>query len=204
MSVMEVDDRIAMAESRERSLDELFTLLERMPVPEGYKVEIVEGTVYMTPQRDVHWEIIADLYEQLRTRYPRKRIKSDVRIDFAGHNNGFAPDLAALAEGAEKNAAGRWRPEDVEFIAEVISEGTAFNDYGKKKAAYAAAEVPVYLIADPYLRRCRVFTLPAEGDYKSELTVAFGTPVDLTGSVVDLLLETGEFPVDREKREKRD
>ncbi|ARP71607.1 hypothetical protein LK07_19680 [Streptomyces pluripotens] len=80
MTVLE--DRIAMAESDDEStLDEMFERLEKMPVPEGYKVEIVEGTVYKAPQRDTHWEIIADIYEQLRTKSPRKRVKSDVRID---------------------------------------------------------------------------------------------------------------------------
>ena len=44
------EHRIAMAESDNTStLDEMFERLETMPVPEGYKVEIVEGTVYMSP-----------------------------------------------------------------------------------------------------------------------------------------------------------
>ncbi|MCW2868835.1 MAG: hypothetical protein JWL99_155 [Streptomyces oryziradicis] len=44
---IELTDRIEMAESDELTLDDLFEMLERMPVPEGYKVEIVEGTVYV-------------------------------------------------------------------------------------------------------------------------------------------------------------
>lgn len=103
-------------------------------------VEIVEGTVYMSPQRDTHWEIIAAIYEQLRTKYPRKRVKSDVRIDY------------------------HWSYEDVEFVAEVISKGTAANDYGPKKAAYATAEVPVYVIADPCQGRCHIYTAPKGSD----------------------------------------
>ena len=57
MTVLE--DRIAMAESdNTRQLDEMFERLEKMPVPEGYKVEIVEGTIYMSPQLDAHWQTI--------------------------------------------------------------------------------------------------------------------------------------------------
>ncbi|OEU86240.1 hypothetical protein DB35_15625 [Streptomyces abyssalis] len=189
-------DRTEMAEHEVPSLDDLFERLERMPVPEGYKTEIVEGTVFMSPQRDTHWEIIAALYDQLRTRYPRNRIKSDVRFDFPGHLNGFAPDVVALAEDAEKNERGRWRHEDVECVAEVISEDTAPNDYGKKKRAYALADVPVFLIADPYAGECHLFTQPEKGEYQSELTVAFGKTLDLTGTVVGLKLETGDFPRD--------
>jgi Uma2 family endonuclease len=195
MTVLE--DRIAMAESDNTStLDEMFERLEKMPVPEGYKVEVVEGTVYMSPQRDTHWEIIADIYEQLRTKYSRKRVKSDVRIDYPGHLNGFATDVTAMAESAAKTEEGRWRYEDVEFVAEVISKSTAANDYGPKKTAYATAEVPVYVIVDPYQGRCRIYTDPKEGDYEIETKVPFGKDLDLTDTVVGLTLTTDEFPRD--------
>ncbi|MFI9152940.1 Uma2 family endonuclease [Streptomyces sp. NPDC053367] len=192
-----VEDRIEMAESDNTStLDEMFERLEQMPVPEGYKVEIVEGTVYMSPQRDTHWDIILDIVEQLRTKYPRKRVKSDVRIDYPGHLNGFATDVTVIAEGAVRTAGGLWRYEDVEFVAEVISKGTAANDYGPKKTAYALAEVPVYLIADPYQGRCHIHTQPKGDAYTVETRVAFGHEVDLTGTVVGLTLKTDEFPRD--------
>ncbi|MGW1006199.1 Uma2 family endonuclease [Streptomyces sp. NPDC002520] len=195
MTVLE--DRIAMAEcDNESTLDEMFDRLEKMPVPEGYKVEIVEGTVYMSPQRDTHWEIILDIVEQLRTKYPRKRVKSDVRIDYPGHLNGFATDVTLVKEGAAKTEKGLWRCEDVTFVAEVISKGTAANDYGPKKTAYATAEVPVYVIADPYKGTCYVYTQPKEGDYITRTTVDFGTDIDLTGTVVDLVLKTDGFPRD--------
>ncbi|MGW2821441.1 Uma2 family endonuclease [Streptomyces sp. NPDC001443] len=193
MTVLE--DRIAMAESDNTStLDEMFERLETMPVPEGYKVEIVEGTVCMSPQRDTHWEIILDIVEQLRTKYPRKRVKSDVRIDYPGNLNGFATDVTVMTEGAAKTEDGRWRYEDVEFVAEVISKGTAANDYGPKKTAYAAAEVPVYLVADPYQGRCHLFSQPKDGEYVSELTVSFGADIDLTATPVGLTLTTDDFP----------
>lgn len=76
-------------ESGELTLDTLFESLER--TPEGYKVEIVEGAIFMSPQRDTHWEIIADIYEQLRTKYPRKRVKSDVRVDYRAASTGSPP-----------------------------------------------------------------------------------------------------------------
>ncbi|WP_413758429.1 Uma2 family endonuclease [Streptomyces sp. MMBL 11-3] len=195
MTVLE--DRIEMAdESKGLTLDVLFEQLERMPVPEGYKAEIVEGAIFMSPQRDTHWEIIADLYEQLRTKYPRKRVKSDVRVDYPGHLNGFASDLTLVAEDASKADTGYWRYQDVQFVAEVISRGTGLNDYGPKKTAYAAAEVPVYLIADPYQGKCHLYTQPKDGEYISELSVAFGANIDMTNTIVDLVLKTAEFPRD--------
>ncbi|MGW3727273.1 Uma2 family endonuclease [Streptomyces sp. NPDC000851] len=192
-----LDDRIEMADnSGELTLDTMFEWLERMPIPEGYKVEIVEGNIFMSPQRDTHWEIIAAIYDQLRTKYPRQRVKSDVRIDYPGHLNGFASDVTVMAEGAEKKPKGLWRHEDVEFVAEVISKKTAANDYGPKKDAYAAAEVPVYLIVDPYTGRWHLYTQPKDGEYRGELSFDFGDEIDLTGTVVGLVLKTDEFPRD--------
>jgi Uma2 family endonuclease len=193
---IELTDRIEMAESDELTLDDLFEMLERMPVPEGYKVEIVEGTVYMSPQGKRRWDIIFDVAEQLRAGYARKRLTSDVRFDFPGHLNGFCPDLAALKAGAKADAKGKCDPRDIEFVLEVISKSTAPNDYGPKKAVYAEAEVPVYLVADRYTRRCHLYTHPKGGEYQSELTVAFGEPVDLTGTVVALTLTTEDFGLD--------
>ncbi|ALC22489.1 Uma2 family endonuclease [Streptomyces pristinaespiralis] len=185
--------RIEMAEnSDERTLDEMFRWLES--APEGFKVEIVEGAVFMSPQRDNHWEIILDIVEQLRSKYARKRVKSDVRVDYPGHLNGFASDVTVMKDGSARTADGRWRHQDVEFVAEVISKGTGHNDYGPKKAAYAAAEVPVHLVADPYQRKCHLYTAPKDGDYTTETTVAFGTDLDLTDTPVGLTLTTADFP----------
>ncbi|MFS8199393.1 Uma2 family endonuclease [Streptomyces sp. CWNU-52B] len=192
-----LDDRIEMAEKSEGlTLDVLFEHLERMPVPEGYKAEIVEGAIFMSPQRDTHWEIIADLYEQLRTKYPRKRVKSDVRVDYPGYLNGFASDVTLMAEDAAKADNGYWRCKHVQFVAEVISRSTGANDYGPKKAAYALAEVPVYLIADPYQGKCHLYTEPKDGEYFTELSVTFGSDIDMTNTILGLTLKTDEFPRD--------
>lgn len=195
MTITEAPEGIRMADtSDEPTLDMMFEWLE--PTPEGFKVEIVEGAVYMSPQRDTHWDIILDVIEQLRTKYPRKRIKSDVRIDFPGHLNGFASDVVLLREGAAQDDKGRWSYEDVEFVAEVISKSTRANDYGSKMATYAAAGVPVYLIVDPYTGEWHLHTLPKGDEYRSTLTLDFGESVDMTGTVVDLTLTTSDFPRD--------
>ncbi|MFF1647159.1 Uma2 family endonuclease [Streptomyces sp. NPDC058240] len=194
MTVVETD-RIEMADSSdERTLDMMFEWLE--PTPEGFKVEIVEGNIYMSPQRRTHWRIILDIIEQLRARYPRERLLSDVRIDFPGLLNGFASDVVALTDGATEDTNGRCRYQDIEFVAEVVSKSTAANDYGSKKATYATAGVPVYLIVDPYTGTWHLHTLPKEDEYRSVLSLDFGTPVDLTSTVVGLALETGDFPRD--------
>ncbi|MET8950732.1 Uma2 family endonuclease [Streptomyces sp. NPDC004393] len=192
-----LDDRIEMADADTKRLDEWFERLERMPVPEGFRVEIVGGNVHMTPQRDTRWLIIRRIVRALEDRFGRDvRVFSDVRIDFPGHESGFCPDVAKLSDSAKKDDEGRWRYEDVEFVVEVISEGTAANDYGPKKRAYAVAEVPLYVIADPYRGRCHIFRHPKGGDYITETTVPFGDDLDLTDTAVGLTLTTDDFPRD--------
>jgi Uma2 family endonuclease len=183
-------------ESGELTLDVMFEWLEKMPVPEGTKTEIVGGNIFMSPQRRTHWLIVFDILDQLRTRYPKQRLMSDVRIDYPGRLNGFATDVTLIAEDAKLDDKGRWRYQDVEFIAEVISADTAANDYGPKKDAYAVAGVPVYLIVDPYTGTWHLYTLPKDGKYRGELSLDFGDDIDLTDTPVGLLLRTDEFPRD--------
>ncbi|KIZ14546.1 Uma2 family endonuclease [Streptomyces natalensis] len=179
------------------ALDALFEWLERSPVPEGYKIEIVEGAVFMVPQRDIHWQTIRRIVRALEDRFGMDvLVTSDVRIDFPGELNGLCPDVAKIADGAKKNKQGRWCYQDIEFIAEVISKGTSANDYGPKRDVYATAEVPVYVIADPYIGRCRVFTHPQDGEYKSDLTLAYGKPIDLRELFPGFTITTDEFPRD--------
>ncbi|WP_327116005.1 Uma2 family endonuclease [Streptomyces sp. NBC_01341] len=110
--------------------------------------------------------------------------------------NSFACDVVALSEEASADAKGHWRYQDIEFVAEVISKDTAANDYGPKKATYATAGVPVYLIIDPYTGTWHLHTIPKDAEYRSVLSLDFGTPVDLTGTRVGLALRTDRFPRD--------
>lgn len=188
---------MADADANTQRLDDWFERLERMPVPEGFRVEVVGGNVFMTPQRNTHWQIIRAFLWALDDRFGRDvKVFSDVRIDFPGHGNGFCPDVALLKDSAKPDDTGHWRHQDVEFVAEVVSQGTAANDYGPKRTAYATAEVPVYVIADPYQGRCLIHTDPKDGDYAEPVRVDFGTDIDLTGTVVDLVVKTDAFPRD--------
>ncbi|WP_030620968.1 Uma2 family endonuclease [Streptomyces sclerotialus] len=189
-------DRTDMADIDKQYLDEVFEFLYG-GIPEGFRAEVVEGAVQMSPQRDTHSNIIKHVLLQMGARFgPDSEIMMDVRLDLPGYRNGFCPDIFKLSDDAKKDEKGRWRYQDVEFVLEVISRETARNDYGKKKDAYAAGEVPVYLIADPYTGKCHLFTRPEDGAYQSKSSSAFGEPVDLTDTVLGMTLATDRFPRD--------
>lgn len=151
----------------------------------------------MSPQRHTRWHIIRTVLRQLEARFGEDSIiECEVRLDLPGYRNGFVPDLYKLSDGAEMDAKGKWRYQDVEFVFEVISRETADNDYGKKKAAYAAGDVPVYMIADPYAGQCHIHTVPKDGEYRTNRTFDFGAPIDLTDTALGITLATGLFPRD--------
>lgn len=190
---VELTDRIDMPDSDE--LDDLFEALERMPVPEGYKAEIVEGTIHMAPHRHVHGVTIRRITNALERRFGNHTTLTwDERIDFPGCKNGFCPDVAKLRDGAAMDHRRRWRYQDVEFIAEVISRGTGANDYGEKWETYASAAVPAYLIADPYTAKCHLYTDPKGTGYETQVTIPYGQPVDLSQTPANLVLPTDDFP----------
>ncbi|MFD5652191.1 Uma2 family endonuclease [Streptomyces sp. NPDC127039] len=187
--------RTGSVDANTRRLDTWFEQLERVPLAEKFRVEVVGGNVHMTPQLATHWRIISSITHAVEDHFGRDAtIFSNVRIDFPGPENGFCPDVALLSAAAEAVDDDRWRHEDVEFVAEVITRGTAAIDYGPKRLAYAAAKVPLYLIADPYQGRCHVFTHPKDSDYTTETRVVFGEELDLTGTVLGLTLPTADFP----------
>lgn len=191
-----LDDRIEMAEIDDLSLDEMFERLGEA-FPEGFKIEIIGGAVFVSPQRRRHWKIIRMILRQLEDHFGADaEIDSDVRMDFPGGLNGLCPDLAKIFDEAEPDENDRFSPEDVELIVEIISRGTARNDYGSKKTLYARAGIPLYIIVDPYTGKCHAFGGP-EGDvYENELTAKFGDPLDLKPLGLDLTLSTDKFPRD--------
>jgi Uma2 family endonuclease len=175
-------------------LDDLFEVLEQMQIPEGFKVEIIEGVIHVSPQRDVHWEIIRRIVRAFEDAFGMNvKVKSDVPIDFPGDGNGFAPDVALLAESAKKNDKGRWEYRHVEFIAEVTSKGTGHHDYGAKKRAYASAGVGVYLIVNSFTGQCHLHTRPAGDQYRATTRFTFGELIDLKQWGINVVLRTDDF-----------
>jgi len=191
-----LDDRIEMAEIDDLSLDEMFERLEEA-FPEGFKIEIIEGAVFVSPQRRTHGQIIRKICRQLEDQFGEDaEIDVDMRIDFPGYLNGFCPDIIKVVDGAEPNDDDRFAPHDIELTVEVISRKTAHNDYGPKKALYARAGIPVYLIADPYTGKCHAFGGPDGDTYENEMTVKFGDPLNLKPLGLDFTLSTEKFPRD--------
>lgn len=177
------------------TLDEMFELIEAMNVPEDYRAEIIEGEIVLNPQRATHATIIRLLADDLaKARGRMAPILWDVRIDFPGTLNGFAPDLALAAPEAKALPNGSYRYQDIELVAEVVSQSSRRDDYGAKLEVYASAGAPVYLLADPKLGFTHVNFQPKKGAYSDVLTYAFGQVFTLPGS--GIRIDTTDWPRD--------
>ncbi|MCC3773599.1 Uma2 family endonuclease [Streptomyces sp. UNOB3_S3] len=177
-------------------LDAMFDEIENLNLPADYRVEIIEGEIVMNPQRKVHARIIQLLTMSLADTLGRNaNVLWDVRVDFPGHLNGFAPDVALVKEGAEEDDAGNHDYRDVEFVAEVVSRGSRRADYEAKLNVYAVAGVPTYLIVDPKSGLVHVHHDPREGTYIDEVVYTFGSTFTLPHPKA--AIDTSLWPRDR-------
>ncbi|MEV0279409.1 Uma2 family endonuclease [Streptomyces sp. NPDC050610] len=176
-------------------LDEMFAAIDAMNVPPGYRVEIIEGQIVLNEHRAVHSTIIRRIVRAVAdARGHDANILWDVRVDFPGALNGYAPDVALVRDGAEEDENGSHSYRDVELVAEVVSRGSRRDDYDAKLRTYALAGVPTYVIADPKTAHVSVHHAPKDGAYGEVATYAFGADVVL--SAAGITIETTDWPRD--------
>ncbi|WP_435211476.1 hypothetical protein [Streptomyces sp. bgisy034] len=77
-------------------------LIERGAVPEGYKIEVFDGRVIMTPHSPEQDWTVSDVKDAVKTAgIARERVFGDVLITFPGENDA-APDLTVIGFDAER------------------------------------------------------------------------------------------------------
>ncbi|WP_340559163.1 Uma2 family endonuclease [Streptomyces sp. GSL17-111] len=126
----------------ERLRSQLSRLEDMFP---GYKTEIVEGNIMMSPLRPFHNQPIMPLWNDLELRLPAEwAVISDVTVPINAEFE-FCPDLAVVPTPARDENRSAYGPDLVEFAAEVVSPSSVRNDYEIKNVQYARAGIPVYL-----------------------------------------------------------
>ncbi|MFI8366005.1 Uma2 family endonuclease [Streptomyces sp. NPDC085466] len=96
-------------------------------------------------------------------------------IDFPSSLWGYAPDLAIIAPGSERNKRGRFEWHSLEAVLEIISLSTRDNDFEKKLRMYAECAIPLYVIIDPSDNSCVLHSKPTRtGVYPAQEKIPFG------------------------------
>ncbi len=138
-------------------------------LPEGYRYELVDGVIQMSPTPDgSHDEAIDILQEALyiyRQGHPGAFIHLSQRstVPIPGHNSAREPDLALYREW---EAIGRkwkvWKEFTPFWVVEVISPDQEDRDYEEKPRDYWLTGVAEYWIIDRHVRRVVVMVRGAE------------------------------------------
>ncbi|MFG2842449.1 Uma2 family endonuclease [Kitasatospora sp. NPDC048296] len=164
----------------ERSADpeEVLQAFLRLDTPPGFKAELVEGDIVVTPPPDGEHETAFSL---LNRQFMRK---AEVEFDLSG-NKGlivptgrFIPDGTVSPVGHFLNANSWADPSGVLLVFEVTSTNP-IKDREQKRRGYAAAGIPCYLLVDRGKGMVTLFTEPKGDDYVARNEVPFGKPVDL-------------------------
>jgi Uma2 family endonuclease len=155
--------------------------------PRGWRVELIEGEIYVTPPANgEHEEIVSKLNRQIIRKDPDDFLftYTGIGLDVPGASKTghVVPDLVIAPEGSFDDEK-RWHDTvPVLLVAEVTSPGTAHRDREKKIRGYARAGIPVYLLIDREEGEVVVYSEPSGDDYgqapkrKLGLTVPLPAP----------------------------
>ncbi|MBB6170590.1 Uma2 family endonuclease [Nocardiopsis mwathae] len=171
---------------------------ERLDVPEGFRVEILGGSIIVSPPPvPKHYVIANEIYDQLRPALTRDRRPSTNGPGVApdvDQGDYAIPDLVVVPTARFYEDEGLVPAADVDFVMEVVSTGNPRKDILLLPEIYAEWGIPVYLLVDPRTGHITLFTEPEEGVYLRRKNFRFGDEVRLPKSLDSILLSTEEFP----------
>ena len=154
---------------------EAFLALE---TPEGFKAELIEGEIVVTPPPDGdHETAIGRIVWQIARQCPEE-------LDFAGGKGlivptgRFIPDGTFTRDGAMLGRESWSEPEGVLVVLEVTSSRPG-KDREQKRRGCAAAGIPLYLLVDRQRDQVVLHSEPRHGDYTVVATAALGDPLRL-------------------------
>ena len=170
-----------------------------LDTPEGFRAELIEGEIVVTPPPDGE-------HEKYISRIVRQVIKrSSTEMDFSGNKglrlrsgeacpkNHVVPDVTlAPLERDLFGGADSWMPCDgVALVLEVTSTKPK-ADREAKRRCYARGGIPLYLLVDRDAASVTLFSDPEKDDYRELCTRPFGKPLTLPAPFA-FDLETTDF-----------
>lgn len=174
-------------------------LWEGTEAPEGSKVEIIEGIVTVAPPpANAHNLTAARLQRLLYSKIPEEwEIFQTQGLTVPMEAGLYIPDLAVIPRGALEAPGNRVPAEEAKLVVEITSRDNANHDRISKAHGYAQAEVPLYLLLDPWQSDKPTATLfgePRDGTYRVLDSVEYGGSLRLP-EPFGLDVDTGAFPL---------
>ncbi|MFF5039501.1 Uma2 family endonuclease [Streptomyces nigra] len=154
--------------------------------PQGFRAELVEGEIVVTPPPDGDHEkyisrIVRQVIKHSRTDMDFSENKGlRLRSGDACPENHVIPDVifAPLASDLF-GGAGPWMPLDGVAMAVEVTAGNLRKDRELKRRCYARGGVALYLLLDRDTAQTTLFGSPGKDDYREHHTRPLGRPVTL-------------------------
>ncbi|MEU9994843.1 Uma2 family endonuclease [Streptomyces sp. NPDC050848] len=178
------------------SVQETFELFSAK-APKGWRVELIEGEIYVVPPANgEHEEIVSEVAEQVTLRREDKALRSYTGIGLfvpgASETGHVIPDLVVAPKGSFDDQQ-EWHATDpVLLVAEVTSSSTASRDRNQKIRGYARARIPLYLLIDREAGEAVVCSEAVGDDYAHKYIHKLGARVRLPYPL-GFELDTSEF-----------
>ncbi|MBQ0863212.1 Uma2 family endonuclease [Streptomyces sp. RK75] len=183
MTVMlERPTAIEASDEPDGSFDALLRTLLAMEVPEGYRAEIIGGSIVMSPwSKGYYLRAMRSLRAQLEPHVPTGTIvdSSPYLFTFPDQERAFEPDVFVASEKAFDTEAQHIDGEALVLVAELTSASTRNVGWSDKLAVYAKAGVGVYVLLDMQAQTVSVFSDPAPEGYRTRKTCQFGKALHL-------------------------
>lgn len=158
--------------------DGLVEVFLDLDVPAGYRAELIEGEIVVSPPADGdHADIVAAFNKKV-VRHSSAEVYASGAMGLITPHGRFIPDSVVGPDGLFRGRDPWTTSEGVLLVAEVTSIHPE-KDRDVKRRAYAAAEIPLYLLCDRTAREVVLYSEPRDGDYRADVRIPFGKPLDL-------------------------
>jgi Uma2 family endonuclease len=180
------DDSDADSHVPDNSDSSVETAFERLSAaaPLGWRVELIEGEICVTPPANgEHEGIVSRLNRQIIRKDPDDFLFTytgiGLNVPGASKTGHVVPDLVVAPDGCFDDEK-QWHDSlPVLLVAEVTSPGTADRDRDKKIRGYARAGIPIYLLIDREEAEVVVYSEPSDDDYTQAPKHKLGLTVPL-------------------------
>ncbi|MFQ5501930.1 MAG: Uma2 family endonuclease [Phycisphaerae bacterium] len=125
-------------------------------LPEGYRYELVEGVVQVTPVPGILHDAVVEILHDIFSMYKKQRpdivahITQRSAVTLLDRQTTREPDFAVYGPADMADKEGKtWKDVTPVLVVEVVSTDQARRDYEEKRKDYWDAGVGEYWIADP-------------------------------------------------------
>lgn len=171
--------------------DQLWRVFSELDVPEGFRAELIGSEIVVSPPP------VGD-HEHDVAKLTRQAVRKAAVEVYASGTKGvrtprglYIPDAVLVAEDHFRGQQS-WMPADGILLVVEVTSSRPDTDRDVKRRGYAAAEVALYLLVDRERRELVLFSQPGDGDYRADVRVPFGSPLELPAPL-SFTLDTAEF-----------